>query len=41
MCLYDYVIQFLTMLNKSEDDLSKEDFEKLREKMENILKNYK
>lgn len=41
MCLYDYIIQFLTMLTKSETDLSKEDFEKLRDKIENLLKNYK
>ena len=41
MCLYDYMIQFLTMLTKSENELSQEDFKKLREKIENILKNYK
>ena len=27
------MIEFLTMLNKAEDELSSEDFEKLREKL--------
>lgn len=33
MCLYDYMIQFLTMLTKAESELTEEDFKKLREKI--------
>lgn len=41
MCLYDYMIQIITMLNKAENELTEEDFKKLREKIQNILKNYR
>ena len=41
MCSQDYIIQILVLLNKAEDELTQEEFLKLREKIQNILENYR